>query len=172
MKPGASLESIHTPVPGFNPKIHDQVFNYFKSLRGDNVFWRANWLITQLEGITPYEEEILNGATREERTRAEHLDKAALANHALFDIGTKPISELALRSEYQTIFKLPKTGCVVFGIHSYIDPLESLNESPKAAVMVARATSKMDEKTLKYRGINTTCKESIITYCHQISGNA
>ena len=25
MTPGASMASIHTPVPGFNPTIHDQV---------------------------------------------------------------------------------------------------------------------------------------------------
>ena len=28
MTPGASMASIHTPVPGFNPTIHDQVGDY------------------------------------------------------------------------------------------------------------------------------------------------
>ena len=27
MTPGASMASIHTPVPGFNPTIHDQVIH-------------------------------------------------------------------------------------------------------------------------------------------------
>ena len=71
MTPGASMASIHTPVPGFNPTIHDQVeitflrigpirvstkvSNYFKTLKGENAFWRANWIITPLEGISPFE---------------------------------------------------------------------------------------------------------------------
>ena len=29
--------------------------NYFKTLKGENAFWRANWIITPLEGISPFE---------------------------------------------------------------------------------------------------------------------
>ena len=50
----------------------------------------------------------------------------------------RPAEELALRTEYQTIFKLPVSNCIVFSIHSYIDPLHTLRESPRAAEMIAR----------------------------------
>ena len=43
-----------------------------------------------------------------------------------------------------------KKQCLVFGIHSYIDPLDKLKKTPKAADMIGRATSNMNEKTLKY----------------------
>ena len=35
--------------------MFDQVSNYFKTLKGENAFWRANWIITPLEGISPFE---------------------------------------------------------------------------------------------------------------------
>ena len=107
-----------------NPNIYKQVSNYFKAFKRDNAFWRANWFVTQLEGVSPFEQEILEDGDTEERTRADGLDDQTLWSHALVDLGTKPISELAVRTEYQTIFKLPSSGCLVFGIHTYIDPLE------------------------------------------------
>ena len=168
MTPGADVATIHTPVPGFNPNIYKQVNNYFKALKEDNAFWRANWLITPLEKISPFEDEILDGSAPEERSRAENLDQEVLSNQALFDLGTRSISELAIRSEYQTIFKLPKSGCIVFGIHSYIDPLEAFERSPKAAAMIERATNVMDDKVLKYRGLSQSGKDSVLEFCSKV----
>ena len=73
-----------------------------------------------------------------------------------------------MRTEYQTIFKLPKSKCLVFAIHSYIDPLSTLSESPRAAEMIARATEKMNSDTLNYRGVNERAKETIVTFLRQI----
>jgi len=169
MKPGEDVATIHTPVPGFNPTIYKQVSNYFKALKGDNAFWRANWFVTQLEGISPFEEEILHGEEAEERFRPDGLDDETKSGTSIMDLGTRSIQELAVRSEYQTIFKLPKSGCLVFGIHSYIDPLESLIVTPKAAAMVARTTMNMDKNTLKYRGINQTSKDKIVRFCSEVA---
>ena len=169
MKPGADVATIHKPVPGFNPNIYKQVSNYFKALKEDNAFWRANWIVTPLEGVSPFEQEILEGDDTEERTRADGIDDQTLSSSALLDLGTMPISELAVRTEYQTIFKLPSSGCLVFGIHTYIDPLESLATSPKAAAMVARTTENMDKMTLKYRGVNKECQDNIVKYCYQLA---
>ena len=38
MKPGADVATIHTPVPGFNPNIYNQVSNYFKHSRATTHF--------------------------------------------------------------------------------------------------------------------------------------
>ena len=59
MKPGNDVAKIHSPVPGFNPTIYKQVSSYFKALKADTAYWRANWVVTPLEGISPFEEEIL-----------------------------------------------------------------------------------------------------------------
>lgn len=169
------MASIHKPVPGFNPTIHDQVTNYFKALKGDNAFWRANWLLSPMEGITPWEEEVLGSEAAEgERSRVETEDNeekdTVLSSAPLFSstMLCRPIKELAVRSEYQTVFKLPRTGCLVFAIHSYIDCLDDLVESPRAAEMIARATENMNSSTLKYRGVNQESKERIVTFLKSV----
>jgi hypothetical protein len=174
MKPGASMATIHRPVPGFNPTIHDQVSNYFKTLKGDNAFWRANWIITPLEGICPFEGEITGRGVEVERSRIDTTDEAeketALTAAPLLSAEqlVRPAEELAVRSEYQTVFKLPKSGCLVFQIHSYIDGLQQLVNSPRAAEMVARATGAMGPDTLSYRGVNQQSKDIILTYLKSI----
>ena len=45
MTPGASMASIHTPVPGFNPTIHDQV--------------TIIWLTDDYTGVHPSGEQLL-----------------------------------------------------------------------------------------------------------------
>ena len=68
------------------------------------------------------------------------------------------------RTEHQTVFKLARSGCLVFAVHSYIDCLESLAVAPRAAEMVARATQEMSSPTLKYRGIDNETREVIVEY--------
>ena len=68
------------------------------------------------------------------------------------------------RTEHQTVFKLARSGCLVFAVHSYIDCLEDLAVTPRAAEMVARATLEMNSHTLKYRGIDTETREVIVEY--------
>ena len=56
--------------------IH-QVSNYFKTLKGENAFWRANWIITPLEGISPFETAITGekGGNEVERSRISSDDQ-------------------------------------------------------------------------------------------------
>ena len=97
-----------------------QVNSYFKALKSDNAYWRANWVVTPIEGISPYEDEILEGKLME-GNRQKGIDKYKVtSSYAIPDLGDIAMSDLAIRSEYQTIFKLPKSGCLVFAIHSYI----------------------------------------------------
>ena len=51
MTPGASMASIHTPVPGFNPTIHDQVIHYHHYLNnGPTGFHPGEQLFQDSEG--------------------------------------------------------------------------------------------------------------------------
>ena len=73
-----------------------QVSNYFKTLKGENAFWRANWIITPLEGISPFEAAISGGESEGkevERSRISSDDqeekeaalKVALVVFSFFD---------------------------------------------------------------------------------------
>ena len=172
MTPGADVATIHTPVPGFNPNIYKQVSSYFKTLKSENAYWRANWYVTPLEGLSPYEKEVMAGkdtSTKTESVSTVNDNDDETSSNALIPIGSRSISELGVRTEYQTIFKLPGSGCIVFGIHTYLDPLETFKQSPRAAAMIGRSTSQMDENILKYRGLNKESKERIIKYCSSLA---
>ena len=59
----ATLSEIHSPVPGFNPTVHNLVTKVFDVMKAIQPFWRANFVITPLEGVCPFEEEILHSET-------------------------------------------------------------------------------------------------------------
>merc|ERR1719187_606933 len=141
-------------------------------MKASQPFWRANFIITPLEGVCPFEEEILDSETSspgvKERRREAGKNDDDLKSAPIFDLGQRGLADLALRTEYQTIVRLPISDCVVFVIHSYIDPLTSLVNSPGAADMIARATNNMNDKTLKYRGMDEDTKVLVIDYLDKI----
>ena len=84
------------------PLVFTQVSNYFKTLKGENAFWRANWIITPLEGISPFEAAISGEKEGKEveRSRISSDDqeekeaalKVALVVFSLFFINTLTLS--------------------------------------------------------------------------------
>ena len=54
------MSEIHSPVPGFNPTVHNLVTKVFDVIKASQPFWRANFVITPWEGVCPFEEEILH----------------------------------------------------------------------------------------------------------------
>ena len=66
------------------------------------------------------------------------------------------LSYLTTPVNFNILSKLPRSNCVVFAIHSYIDPLTSLTESPRAAEMIARYRNNLRESHL--------CKQRTLSY--------
>lgn len=103
-KLGRSLASIHAPVKEYDARIAASVQRMFKAIRVEQPLWRANYLI--------YTDPNLH------QPRKEGV--------------AKPIEVSApryVRVERQSFRRLPKTGAVVFGIHTSIVEAESLNAS-------------------------------------------
>ncbi|MCR8723419.1 heme-dependent oxidative N-demethylase family protein [Frigidibacter sp. ROC022] len=97
-KAGRPLSRIHRPVPSY-AAVARSVQRMFDALRPGTPLWRANWLIYR------------DPALFQPRREGER----------------KPARDGApgyLRSERQTFLKLPGTGAVVFGIHTYVLPLD------------------------------------------------
>ena len=75
-----------------------QVSNYFKTLKGENAFWRANWIITPLEGLSPFEAAINGEGLDVERSRISSDDqeekeaalKVALVVFSFFVLDRQP----------------------------------------------------------------------------------
>jgi hypothetical protein len=65
----------------------------------------------------------------------------------------RPGEELWLRVERQTLRRLPRSGDVVFGIHTYVAPLAEAVDSTEAAQALAARIREMPEPMARYKSI-------------------
>lgn len=107
-KIGRPLVRIHEPVDHYDPEMARRVQRLFDHLRVGAPLWRQNALV--------YADPALHQPRREGAPR----NRAARGQF--------------LRSERQTLLRLPETGAVVFSIHTYVLPLERLDDADRAAI--------------------------------------
>jgi hypothetical protein len=131
-KLGRPLELIHAPVPGFGERLAAPVDRFFGSIRVERPVWRVNWSLvdTPMLFLPP-----------------EHR------GHPREIAAERAGEDLWLRVERQTLRRLPRSGDVAFGIHTYVEPLAEAIESPKAAQALAARIREMPEPMARYKSI-------------------
>ena len=97
-----------------------QVSNYFKTLKGENAFWRANWIITPLEGISPFEGGISGG-----ESEGKEVERSRISSE------DQEEKEAAL-----------KVALVVFSFFRHIVPLYHLADGPPFLCKPPRPSSR------------------------------
>ena len=104
-KMGMNLDRIHKPVPEYSEDIAKRVDRLFVGLRPEIPIWRANWTVKNNTNLYMplFEEEVL--------PEALNLEK-----------------DWWIRVERQTFNKLPLSGAVLFGIHTYVVSPKSLEK--------------------------------------------
>ncbi|QPH56245.1 DUF3445 domain-containing protein [Pontivivens ytuae] len=112
-KMGRGLLGIHAPVSFYPESLARRVQRFFDAIRPGRPLWRANWLF--------YTDPELHVPTRE---------------HEKFDKGWDG-PRLWLRSERQTLSRLPETGAVVFTIKTDISPADTLSREEVAGALAA-----------------------------------
>jgi hypothetical protein len=131
-KLGRPLQAIHEPVPGFADRLADPVDRFFANIQATRPVWRLNWSL---------------------------VDAPTLFRPPEHRGNPRPISaeqagrQLWLRVERQTLRRLPRSGDVVFGIHTYVDPLEAAIDSPQAAQALAARIREMPDAMARYKSI-------------------
>jgi hypothetical protein len=109
-KIGRPLTRIHLPIPSYDADLAARVQRLFDRVPPGRAMWRAN--------VLPHHEAVLH------RPRSEHTPRT-------------PRSEARfLRSERQTVLRLPRTGVVLFAIHTWIVPLERLTPEQRTGCPV------------------------------------
>jgi len=126
-KLGRPLTIIHDPVPDYAEALSKRVNRVFEALRPDRPLVRINWT------IHPTPELFLPLRLSEKQ---EHAFGA-----------TGPFY---LRTERQTLVKLPKTGAIAFGIKTSISPVARLLPAEAARLLEILGTHRPDE--IDYRG--------------------
>ena len=110
---GAGLMAIHGYVDEYTDEMALRVRRMFDAIRPEQPLWRANFL--------RYAEADLHQPRRNGEARPA------------------PASGGFVRVERQTLRKLPRTGAVVFGIHTYVIRWDQLNSAEQSAFIEASA---------------------------------
>ena len=102
-KIGRQLIKIHEPVPSYDAQIAKRVQRLFDAIRVNNPMFRVNSLIYSDPNL--------------------HQPRTMSARRKVSNA-----SKLWLRSEFQTLIRMPISKAVIFCIHNSIVPMESLNK--------------------------------------------
>ena len=106
-KIGLPLRALHAPIAGYAEQLATGVDRFMATLTPGAIFGRCNWFIAP---------------TGDMRWIAEGEPQAQFAHVTAQNAG----KTLFVRSERQTLRRLPETGAILFTIGVYVEPLGNL----------------------------------------------
>ncbi len=144
-KLGGSATAIHGPVPGYEDELAEKVDRFLDRLRPDVIVSRRNWSV--------------------------HGDGDLHAPDPPFDpppIGVDEVADsLWLRSERQTLRRLPRTGAVLFTIRVQQAPFAAFASHPRAAVRLA---DRLDAQPAELTAMNGLAphRSAVLTWLRRV----
>ena len=121
-KIGLPLRALHAPIAGYEQHLATGVDRFMATLRVGPIYGRCNWFIA---------------ATGERRWLPDRPPAEAFAHVTPDNAG----ETLFVRSERQTLRRLPQTGAILFTIGIYVATLGQL--APANIAMLARAVQSL-----------------------------
>lgn len=139
-KIGLSLRALHAPIQGYEEQLATGVDRFMDTLRPGPIYARCNWFIA---------------ATGDRRWLPDQPPQEAFAHVTPDNAG----ETLFVRSERQTLRRLPQTGAILFTIGIYVEPLGSL--APANIAMLGRAVQTLVSGEGKRRGAPAYARQLI-----------
>jgi dimethylamine monooxygenase subunit A len=122
---GRPMVAIHAPVPRYDPELVGRVDNFMTRLRPERPVWRRNWNIHDHDALF---------APVPPPTRSVDATHAG--------------DELFVRSERQTLRRLPRTGAVVFTIKTQQVALRAMARKPELCARMAETIRQLPDEHL------------------------
>lgn len=141
-KIGLPLRALHAPIQGYEEHLATGVDRFMATLRPGAIYGRCNWFIA---------------ATGERRWLPDRAPHEAFAHVTPENAG----STLFVRSERQTLRRLPETGAILFTIGIYVEPLGRL--APANIARLAQAVRTLVSGEGNRRGAPAYA-ESLVAY--------
>lgn len=141
-KIGLPLRALHAPIAGYEEQLATGVDRFMETLRPGPIYGRCNWFIA---------------ATGERRWLPDRPPAEAFAQVTPENAG----ETLFVRSERQSLRRLPHTNAILFTIGIYVEPLGTL--SPANIAMLGRAVQTLVSGEGDRRGAPAYAK-SLIGY--------
>lgn len=145
-KLGAGMPMIHAPVPGFESDLDKLLTKTFDKLQPDKPGTAGAVLATH---VTP--------ATTPTVWRVNWgLAPSAALDDPLYGFGggvsaAVPMAERFLKTEYQTLRRMQRTGTILFTVRTFVEPLAVV--PPEARRTLAASARGMSPSMLVYKGI-------------------
>lgn len=136
-KLGQPFLTIHDPVPLFAEQVGRSSQLLLQRLKVGRPVWRLNWAFRSTD-------------------RLDITPRAADAVRQSY-VGLSPETMGArcwLRVERQTLTRLPKTGAILFTIHTYQVPVGEIAADPLAAQKMMRVLTTTPVEMLAYKGLS------------------
>ena len=134
---GMTFHEWHGPVPfGHELGVFDRALQYLLRLRYGHPVRRLNWTMTVNPRLdTSPENYPIWGPDRTTVTRENVADK------------------LHLRVELQTLFRLPRSNAILFGVRCYLASLAELARVPLWGARLHRVLRDLPEPIAEYKGL-------------------
>ncbi|KAH0587145.1 hypothetical protein H2248_005960 [Termitomyces sp. 'cryptogamus'] len=157
-KIGLSLDEIHNTgnVPHYKEKLHLSMERFFRRLAVDKPVTRNNYFF-----------QVIKNPTSESIEEMDPDELAwAISSHGTEDDfhGSHPAEQpmrptvttanIRLRSERQTLRRLPRSGAILFGIRTYLTPIEKLAQETGVARRLASSMRAWSDEVGEYKGKN------------------
>ncbi len=144
-KIGLPLRALHAPIAGYEEQLATGVDRFMETLRPGPIYARCNWFIA---------------ATGNRRWLPDRPPQQAFAHVTPDNAG----ETLFVRSERQTLRRLPQTGAILFAIGIYVEPLGNL--SPANIAMLGKAVQTLVSGEGDRRGAPAYA-DSLIAYAQR-----
>ncbi|KPI40378.1 uncharacterized protein AB675_7531 [Cyphellophora attinorum] len=111
-KLGKRLADIHGPVPGYKAKLESSMDRYFAKLEVGKYVKRANWNITHNTELYAAGSDTNHSHEGDEVEELKEID----------------LEKTFLRTERQTLQRLPKSKAIVFSFKTYLYPISQIRD--------------------------------------------
>ena len=135
-KMGLSFLAIHEPVPGFEAEIGRPSNLLLARLKPRRPVWRYNWSLTV-------------GGELDLSTRVYAAVQGRMAGVTAANCG----ETCFLRAERQTLARLPRTGAVLFTVHTYRTALANLASDQEWVRRFLEVLDQSSPALLAYKGV-------------------
>lgn len=112
-KIGRGLARIHAPVPDYQQDVERRVQRLFDAISPDRILWRMNAILHDNPALF---------APKQENEDQTYCD---------------PVTAKYVRSEFQTLRRLPKSKAVLFTIHTTMIATRDLSEDQRSTLQSA-----------------------------------
>lgn len=142
-KLGLHITAVHEPVPAYAEELGARVDRFLDRLRVERPVWRRNWLVHDSDELHVPDPPPAHGAPRVP-------------------------GDLWLRSERQTLRRLPSTGAILFTIRTEQAPMGCVALRPDLAAAMAEAVRSWSPALVSYRGADAW-REPLLAWLAEVA---